>query len=76
MDCYRTLNYTKPGETVTISRILSEKHIRQRLLDLGFVDGTSIKCVLKQRNGEIAAYLVRGTTIALRKEDAQRIVVF
>ncbi len=49
--------------------------IHRRLLDLGFVQNTPIKAVFKSPFGEPTAYEVRGFTIALRKEDANNIIV-
>ena len=47
--------------------------IHRRLLDLGLIQDTSIKAVLKSPFGDPTAYEVRGSTIALRTEDAQSI---
>lgn len=49
--------------------------IRRRLLDLGIVKGTTITPILKSPSGDPTAFLVRGSTIALRKEDADLIDV-
>lgn len=50
-------------------------NIRRRLLDLGIVKGTSIIPVLKSPSGDPTAFLIRGSIIALRKEDANLILV-
>ncbi len=47
--------------------------IRRRLLDLGWIRGTKIKCLNRSPLGDPTAYLVRGTVLALRREDAGRI---
>ena len=44
--------------------------LRRRLLDLGLVNGTNIKAIFKSPMGNPIAYEIRGTTIALRKEDS------
>ena len=49
--------------------------IKARLLDLGFINGSDICCVLKNPSGDPTAYLIRQTLIALRKEDADNIFV-
>ncbi len=46
---------------------------RQRLMELGMVGGAEVECVLRRKN--IAAFLVRGTVIALRERDSARILV-
>lgn len=49
--------------------------IRRRLLDLGIVKGTLITPILKSPSGDPTAFFIRGSTIALRKEDASLIDV-
>lgn len=49
--------------------------IRRRLLDLGIVKGTKILPILKSPSGDPTAFVIRGSTIALRKEDATLILV-
>lgn len=49
--------------------------IRRRLLDLGIVKGTRIVPILKSPSGEPTAFSIRGSIIALRKEDADLIDV-
>lgn len=46
---------------------------RRRLLDLGIVPGTAVRAELRSPGGEPTAYLVRGTLIALRSEQAELI---
>lgn len=44
---------------------------RRRLLDLGFVPGTEVKVVMESPLGDPVAYEVRGTTVALRRDQAR-----
>jgi ferrous iron transport protein A len=46
-----------------------------RLAELGFVAGTRIRCENRRARGGLAAYLVRGSVIALRERDARGIRV-
>ena len=48
--------------------------IHRRLVDLGLIKNTPIKAILKSPFGDPTAYEVRGSTIALRKEDAKLII--
>jgi len=48
---------------------------QRRLLDLGFVPGTRVRVVRASPLGDPRAYLVRGTVIALRREDAAEVMV-
>jgi DtxR family Mn-dependent transcriptional regulator len=48
---------------------------RRRLLDLGFTPGARIRSELQTFTGDPRAYRLRGTTIALRREQADRVLV-
>jgi DtxR family Mn-dependent transcriptional regulator len=48
---------------------------RRRLMDLGFTDGARIRPFLKTFAGDPRAYEVRGTLIALRRDQAAQILV-
>lgn len=49
---------------------------RRRLLDLGFVPGTKIEALRRSPAGDPTAYYIRGATIALRKDEANNILIF
>jgi len=65
------------GETATIVGISKESRgeSRRRLLDLGFVRGSQISIDLVSPLKNPIAYLVKGTSIALRKEQASKILI-
>ncbi len=69
------LNNLKIGESGYIRKIFLEENIKRRLQELGFIDGTIIKCVLKSPLNDPKAYFVKGTTIALREEITENILV-
>jgi DtxR family Mn-dependent transcriptional regulator len=48
---------------------------RRRLLDLGLVPGTEVKAEFESAGGDPMAFRIRGALIALRKEQAQWILV-
>jgi len=48
---------------------------RRRLLDLGFVNGTEISIDLNSPMSNPVAYAVKGTSIALRKDQASKILI-
>jgi DtxR family Mn-dependent transcriptional regulator len=48
---------------------------RRRLMDLGFTEGARIKPVLRTFAGDPRAYEVRGTLIALRRDQAAQVLV-
>ena len=63
------------GETVKVVWVASEKHMADRLADLGFIPDEEISCVLKGRKGGMRAYLVRNAVIGLREEHIGEIFV-
>ena len=69
----RTINELNIGETGTVSKIVGEENIKRRLLDLGLIEGTSIKPVLVSPSGDPRAFEFRGVLIAIRKEDGKNI---
>ncbi len=60
---------------VTVQHLDCSGQIRRRLLDLGICKGTVIIPIFRSMTGDSTAYLVRGSTIALRKDDAKNIHV-
>lgn len=65
------------GATAEIVALAPEcrGYTRRRLLDLGFTPGTRLSPVLDTFAGDPRAYRVRGTTVALRREQADHILV-
>lgn len=70
-----SLDKLEIDKCATISALHCNGDLRRRLLDLGLVHGTNIKAILKSPMGNPIAYEVRGSTIALRKEDSKFINV-
>ena len=48
---------------------------RRRLMDLGFTEGATIRAALTTFAGDPRAYEIRGTLIALRREQASQVLV-
>jgi Fe2+ transport system protein FeoA len=63
------------GEAATITRLTVQGMQRTRLLDLGFVPGTLIVHEMGSPLGDPTAYLVKGSLIALRKDQAAEVFV-
>ena len=66
------LNRLNIDEEAVVAKI-GEKS--RRLKDLGLVEGTKVKCVLRSPLGDPHAYKIRGAVVAIRKEDASQIMV-
>lgn len=65
-----TLGECEKGQVEKVS--LSGK-MRNRLSDLGLIEGTCVECLHK--NNSLSAYLIRGAVIALRTEDTSLIKI-
>ena len=65
----------KPGQTVKIKRLFATGDIRRRLLDVGCLEDTPVKCLGRSPLGDPSAFLIRGAVIAIRKRDSQNIAV-
>lgn len=64
-----------PGGQGTVTALLTTGPMRRRLLDLGLIPQTSITCLGRAPQGDPTAYLIRGSVIAIRAEDAQHILI-
>ncbi len=58
------------GEKGTVTTLRTEGDLRKRLRDIGLLEGTTVDCVRKSPLGDPKAYRIRGSVVALRKEDA------
>lgn len=63
------------GASCKISSVEVEGLLRRRVLDLGIIPGTLVQCIRKSPSGDPIAFGVRGTTIALRVDDASLIKI-
>ena len=63
------------GEKVKILELQFKGAYRRRLLDLGLIPGTEVIAIMKSPLGNPIAYEIRGSLIALRLEDASKIIV-
>ena len=69
------LDQLMPGDTAAVCRLENEPTMRCRLQDLGLIEETEVECVGVSPGGELSAYLIRGAVIAIRADDAKRILV-
>ena len=70
------LTKLKLGTTGYIKEINCKNSIKRRLLDLGLIPTTEITPILISVAGDPIAYEVRNIILAIRKQDADRIIVF
>lgn len=64
-----------PGEKAVVRKLVHCGGMRRRLLDMGFVENTEIECVGRSPAGDPSAFLVRGSVVALRREDCAQIKI-
>ena len=71
------LSNLKINETATIIGISKESRgeNRRRLLDLGFVKGAEVRINLVNPLKDPTAFLIKGTSIALRKDQSEKILI-
>ena len=61
--------------TAEVEGLLSEGNLRERMLALGFTQGALIDVLRKGPKNHLTVYKVRGSKIALRKEESNLILV-
>jgi ferrous iron transport protein A len=69
------LNYLPLGKKAKVKLLTSEGVHRRRLLDLGLISDTEIEALQRSPSGDPIAYSIRGAVIALRSEEASKIMV-
>lgn len=63
------------GTTVKVEELLSDGYIRERMLALGLTKGATIDVIRRGPKDNLTLYNIRGTMIALRKEEGEKIIV-
>ncbi|MBQ2896760.1 MAG: ferrous iron transport protein A [Clostridia bacterium] len=69
------LNALNIGDCAKVLHLENSGSIRRRLQDIGVVEGTKIRCVLKAPGGDPTAFLIKGAVIAIREDDSKKIFV-
>ncbi len=69
------LSDLKIGSAATVVDLLAQGAERWRLMDLGILPGTRIEAVMASPLGEPIAYRIRGSMIALRRQQAEQIEI-
>jgi ferrous iron transport protein A len=70
-----TLDRVPIGKSCYIKKLTNKGLVRRRLDSLGFTAGCKVKVLRKSPLNSPVLYLVRNAMIALRKEDAAKIIV-
>lgn len=68
-----TIDTLCPGEYAVVDHVESSP-LSRRLAELGVVAGTRIRCLHRAPLGDPSAFGIRGSVIALRREDSRTIL--
>ncbi|HHY70681.1 MAG TPA: ferrous iron transport protein A [Thermoanaerobacterales bacterium] len=70
------LLYNLPiGSSGRVKQLTAKGDIRRRMLDLGLIADTKVEALRRSPSGDPIAYQIRGAVIALRSEEASKILV-
>ena len=75
MGCVIPLHHLSLGTHGKVKHLNAEGTARRRMLDLGLISGTRVEALQKSPSGDPIAYEIRGAVIALRSEEASKILV-
>lgn len=71
----RTVDDLKPGDRGVIVEILADEAIRQRLMDLGIIEGVEVEMIRPAPFGDPLQVKVLDTSLALRRSEASMLVI-
>lgn len=74
-DNLTSLSSLSLGKVGKVKSLQCDGMLRRRMLDLGLIDDTVIEALYKSPSGDPTAYYVRGAVIAIRSEEAEKILV-
>ncbi|MEN6326751.1 MAG: FeoA family protein [Syntrophomonas sp.] len=72
---YIPLSYLSIGQKAKVKTLTSDGSMRRRMLDLGLIGDTVVEALHRSPSGDPTAYQIRGAVIALRSEEAGKIIV-
>jgi DtxR family Mn-dependent transcriptional regulator len=70
-----TLAHLQPDQKAVVSRVQGEGTLRRRLMDLGLIAGTAVTMERSAPLGDPLEFLVKGTHLSLRREEASAVQV-
>lgn len=69
-----TLDQLEIGQKAVIVQV-NDSPLKTRLIDLGFGPESIVECRLRSPFGDPTAYKIKGSLIAIRKDDAKSVTV-
>ena len=70
-----TLACLEKGGAATVAEVRDAGPLGRRFLDLGLIPGAAVECVGRAPLGDPAAYLIAGAVIAIRRRDAECVLL-
>ena len=70
-----TLGTLGPGRSAAIRSLETGGAMRRRLMDIGLTPGAVVQSLFRSCCGDPTAYLIQGAVIALRREDADTVII-
>ena len=70
-----TLACLEKGAAATVVEVRDAGPLGRRLLDLGLIPGAAVECLGRAPLGDPAAYLIAGAVIAIRRRDAESVLL-
>jgi ferrous iron transport protein A len=70
-----TLDAAKPGDTVTVSRLVGDGATKRRIMDMGVTRGTEVYIRKVAPLGDPVEVTIRGYELTLRKNEAQHVEI-
>ena len=71
----KRLSELKPGERGVVSKVVGDREVRRRLLDMGLTRGTEIIVVRRAPLGDPVEFLLKGYNLSLRKRESENVYV-
>lgn len=75
MSKMKCLDEMKPGEKGRITAVSPCGSLRGRLMEMGLVKGAEIKVIRLAPSGDPMEILLRGYSLALRKKEAEQVIL-
>lgn len=69
------LNKLDINKTGIVKELNCSNTIKTRLLDLGVISGTRVTPIYRSMFNDPTAYLIRDSVLAIRENDAEKIVI-
>lgn len=70
-----TLATVKPGETVTVKKLVGEGATKRRIMDMGLTKGTKVYVRKVAPLGDPVEVTIRGYELSLRKSEAEHVEI-